>query len=76
MPYGSYRLNCSQVQSAASRDGTRGNAWGLHASGRWRIPAGLGTMGPLADTKASSTIRSAPTVMEDAIQGPPSITSG
>ena len=44
--------------------------------GAGRIPVGLGTMGPLADTKASSVIRSAPTVMEDAIQGPPSITSG
>ena len=46
MPYGSYRLNCSQVRSAASRDGTRGNAWGLHASGRWEDPCRPWHYGP------------------------------
>ena len=46
MPYGSYRLNCSQVRSAASRGGTRGNAWGLHASGRWEDPCRPWHYGP------------------------------
>ena len=47
MPYGSYRLSCSQVQSAASRDGTRGNAWGQHASGRWEDPCRPWHYGPV-----------------------------
>ena len=41
-----------------------------------RILAGLGTVGPLAETKASCTVRGTPAVMEDAIQGPPTLTSG
>ena len=49
---------------------------GSMLQGAGRITAGLGTMGPLADTKASCTIRGTPTVMEDAVQSPPSITSG
>ena len=64
-----YRLRTLGVAPVETHGGSK-------LQGVGRISAGLGTVGPLADTKASCTVRGTPAVMEDALQGPPTLTSG